>query len=301
MHCPRHHCALPLQIVFFTILFLAGCFPEIDSPKPNNYIIDGPQDLYPCFSSDGNSVVYSHEAWDTSTPDYPSGLYIIDREGKNRKLVIKGNFQSPAWSPDGNWLTFSGSGSLFKCTIHGDSLTRFDGLDSLANPGAYFPSWSNDGSLIVFDKALNPGYGMYVTSRDFKNVHALFDLAIVGRDAEISNDGKFVLYSRGGFDVEHAQIFKAALASETEIQLTSNARDNRAPTLSADGSQIAWSTNLEIFVMNSDGSEQTKIGYGSDPSWAPTKELVVSHANSDYSKEVLYIMKLDGTRVQITD
>ena len=52
--------------------------------------------------------------------------------------------------------------------------------------------------------------------------------------------------------------------------------------------------------MNSDGTGQEKIGYGNCPSWSPSNEIVVSHSNEDYTKEVLYVNTLEGSRVQIT-
>ena len=283
------------------LLIMSACAPEINDPNPNDYIINGPQDLYPAFSRDGKFIAYYHDAWVTPEPPaYPSGLYIIDANGDNRKLVLEGHFESPSWSPNGRWLAFSSSGSLYKCTINGDSLSRFNRLDSLENPGTYYPSWTNDNQFIVFDKALNPGYGIYTTSTDFKTVDALFDLAVTGRDAELSRDGAALVFERGGPGIEHMEIFKISLTSNTEIQLTENKKDNRSPTWSADGSRIAWSSNLELFVMNSDGTGQEKIGYGNCPSWSPSNEIVVSHSNEDYTKEVLYVTDLAGSRVQIT-
>jgi hypothetical protein len=53
--------------------------------------------------------------------------------------------------------------------------------------------------------------------------------------------------------------------------------------------------------MNADGTHPLDIGYGNDPSWSVNDQIVYSHANSDYTKEVLYIISPDGTnRRQIT-
>lgn len=53
--------------------------------------------------------------------------------------------------------------------------------------------------------------------------------------------------------------------------------------------------------MNSDGSDQREVGYGNDPSWSINDEIVFSHANADYSKEVLYVISPDGSnKRQIT-
>ena len=53
--------------------------------------------------------------------------------------------------------------------------------------------------------------------------------------------------------------------------------------------------------MNSDGSNQQEIGYGNDPSWSVNNEIVFSHANVNFSKEVLYTVNPDGSnKNQIT-
>jgi Tol biopolymer transport system component len=88
----------------------------------------------------------------------------------------------------------------------------------------------------------------------------------------------------------------------TENRITDNNKDNRDPSWSPDGQQIVWSQQVRIHIMNSDGSRQRFITYGVNPSWSVHDEIVFSHANSDYTKEVLYTIKPDGSgRKQITN
>lgn len=60
-------------------LFFSCLRPTFSPPTPTVYIINGPQDLYPAFSNDGNYIAYSHQG--DTTKNYPPGLYVIDRNG----------------------------------------------------------------------------------------------------------------------------------------------------------------------------------------------------------------------------
>jgi len=118
----------------------ASCDHGPNGPTPVNYIIEGPQDQFPSFSPDGNSIAYYHHAWEIPEPaEYPSGLYTMDKDGGNRRLVLAGHYLSPSWSPDGEWLVFSTGGTLQKCRINGEDLTTFSALDGLDYPRFYFP------------------------------------------------------------------------------------------------------------------------------------------------------------------
>jgi dipeptidyl aminopeptidase/acylaminoacyl peptidase len=109
--------SLSIKLSLLLILpLLNSCSPENDDTKPYNYIIEGPKDLYPAFSPDGEYIAYFHDAWDTpSSPGYPTGLYIINKDGTNRQLVLEGQHWSPSWSPDGEWLVFSTTDVIQKC------------------------------------------------------------------------------------------------------------------------------------------------------------------------------------------
>ncbi|WP_299580836.1 hypothetical protein [uncultured Sunxiuqinia sp.] len=285
-----------LWLNILILIFLVSCYKEDDYPSPINYIIEGPQDQFPAFSPDGEHIAYYHFAWGNSG-DYPTGLYIIDKNGGNRKLVLRGDHFSPSWSPDGQWLVFSSGGVIQKCKINGDSLTTFSGLNYLDNPEFYFPDWSSDGKYILFDKPLGDERGVYFTTHKFQNPNVIFGLNITsGRDPELSPNGNEFIYYDWMDGKTPSEIFKQDTDDKIKIRLTNNERDDRAPTWSPDGQMIAWSSSLRLCVMNVDGSNYREITYGKDPSWSVSDEIVFSHANADYSKEVLYIVNSDGTK-----
>lgn len=279
------------------ILIMGSCLPEPTS-SPSVDLINGPHDQFPAWSPDGEQIAYYHFSWDIPEPEeYPTGLYIIDKNGHNRRLILKGPHFSPAWSPDGEWLVFSSRGVIQKCKIDGDSLTTFDGLDHLPAPEFYFPHWSSDGKHILIDKPMVT-MGIYNITSDFLNVDSVISS---GRDPELAPDGSEFIYYGWVSNTEPSEIFKSDINGLHKQQLTNNDRSDMDPTWSQDGTRIAWSSNTRLCIMNADGSNQKQIGYGNYPSWSVNNEIVYSHANADYTKEVLYIVDPNGkNKRQIT-
>jgi TolB protein len=291
-----------LAIILILTISVSSCDPDPVGPRPYNYIIEGPQDLFPAFSPDGEYIAYFHDAWYPPDPNYPSGLYIIDKDGGNRKLVLSVEyFNSPSWSPDGQWLVFSAGGIIQKCKTTGEDITTFTGLDYLEYPEFYYPDWSSDGNYILFDNPFHPDAGLYSMTSGFENAERIFGRIILGRDPEFSPNGEYFVYYGWVNNTHPSEIFISNISGTIDKRLTNNNRDDRGPTWSPDGQKIAWSSSIRLCIMNSDGSNHHEIGYGNDPSWSVKNEIVFSHANADYSREVLYTINPDGSnKRQIT-
>jgi Tol biopolymer transport system component len=95
-----------------------------------------------------------------------------------------------------------------------------------------------------------------------------------------------------------------------QTRLTNNAAFDVAPTFSPDGSKIAFSSardddyndgnffNFEIYVMNADGSGQTRLTNNDDLDWTPafspdgSKIAFTSHRDGNWD---IYVMNANGS------
>lgn len=126
------------SLAFFAglLLVLSSCDMSTNSPTTlNESYIHGRA----AWSPDGKSIVFF-----SLVQDKP-GMFITDTLGTNVRQIVQGEGIGASWSPDGAWIVFSRSGSLFKVKPSGDSLTQL--TDAI---GATRPSWSKDGSKIAF-------------------------------------------------------------------------------------------------------------------------------------------------------
>jgi TolB protein len=85
--------------------------------------------------------------------------------------------------------------------------------------------------------------------------------------------------------------------TDTTVRLTNNAHGDGFPALSPDGKKIVFDTNRlrlagepintnDLFVMNTDGTEQTHLIRGSTASWSPDGKYIAFHRSAS-GKECL--------------
>src|SRR4029077_7283177 len=79
---------------------------------------------------------------------------------------------------------------------------------------------------------------------------------------------------------------------------------NSDPAWSPDGKKIAFMSNrdggdIEIYVMNVDGSQQTRLtnapGRDAHPSWSPDGKNIYFQSPRDGGMPQIYVMKADGS------
>jgi len=282
------HFTKKTQYLFIFFIFLISCNTiEPPTPLPEYDSID----KSPAWSPDGKWIAYSHFNPNVNDTVYTTGLYIVDTNGINRKMLVAGNFDSPDWSPDGKGIVFS-NGNIFTIDINTKQINQ------LTNSGYdFFPSWSPDGIKISFDRS---GTSDTVGTWIFNIVsHSQSRLGLFPQ-LDWSQTGNQIVYSgKSENNNSESQIWSGNSDGTNQQKLTSNNFSyNRHSKWSSDNNKIAWEILMsntiypEIWVMNSDGSNQMKLMDGSYPSWSPNNKRIV-YSKPINNKIALFIIDIN--------
>ncbi len=134
------------------------------------------------------------------------------------------------------------------------------------------------------------------------------DVGCQNKYPALSPDGQWIVFQSNCEDSLSWDIFTRRVADPGAIRrLTHSSGDNLTPVISPDGSQIAFQSsrdgNLEIYVMNIDGSGQRNLTNSIDdeshPKWsADGRKIIFDRSRSTDSGSAyadLYEMNADGT------
>lgn len=269
---------------------------------PANYelYISISSDKYPAISPDGNQYVYYHKCFEEKESDiYPTGLYIQDIDGTNKRLLIKGDHFSPDWSPDSKSIVFSSEGVLQIMNVESYLIKTYTDLEN----ALHSPDWSMDGEGILVSAPLHIHGGVFEISPDFLSIKRILNpITNNGMYASWSPDRSKIVYIKGSNSLESIEIFISDTALLFEKQLTFDRRDDRSPKWSPDGKRITYSSNVRIMLMGTEGENQKLLDFGNNPSWSPNSDYIIySNANYDFTKEVLWKINIDGSgKTQLT-
>lgn len=152
----------------------------------------------PKASPDGSKLAFA------ATIDGQPGLYVMDRDGGNRRMVVgwtQGTPAEPTWSPDGSKIAYAstrstGASDIWVVNADGTNAVNLTGDDG-ANQFA--PAWSPDvagsGSRIAFTQSTNNGWSIWTMRPDGTDKRRL-----TTGDADLqpawSPDGQTVAFQR---------------------------------------------------------------------------------------------------------
>jgi Tol biopolymer transport system component len=217
------------------------------------------------WSPDGRRIFFIR----TGGNSFVSSLATVRPDGSEQtelQIPTQANTATAQWSPDGRELAVNGANGVYIV----DAAGTVRKLTKLANPEGFF-AWSPDGRRLAVADAT----GIYAVDADGK---ALTRLA-AGRGTPLASgvfnlawspNGKQLAY--GGFTgragVEGIWTINAdgsdrRLIYKKIIPLIHGAILATVPIWSPDGSQLAFSPNDGMYVVNADGTHLHRIGQGS--------------------------------------
>ena len=218
----------------------------------------------PAWSPDGTKIAYSY-----------GDIYVMDADG-SKPINLTNNpgwYFDPAWSPDGTKIAFSsdrdGNWDIYVMNNDGSNQTTLTG--NSANDDA--PAWSPDGTKIAFSSDRSGHGEIYVMNADGSNPMKLTSSEHAAHHPAWSPDGSKIAFGRATRSWLASDVYLVN-ADGTNLR---NLTPNRVTfeegaitsnlTWSPDGTKIAFAgyrpgwneMHVEIYVMDSDGSNQTRL------------------------------------------
>lgn len=181
-------------------------------------------------------------------------------------------------------------------------------LFGLALPSAALAGFPGKNGKIAFvERACCEGYpasSIYTVNPDGSELTKLPDSDLKNLWPRWSADGKKIVFYSDHVDYNFtsAEIWTMNADGSDRKQLTHNTYDDTFPTWSPDGTKIAFmrrtSTRISIYVMNSDGSNQSELPDtegGSRPAWSPDgKQIAFLRPNEYHEINHLALISASG-------
>jgi Tol biopolymer transport system component len=239
------------------------------------------------------------------------GLWTANLDGTGIVSLVPGNNSQngdAAWSPFGGEkivfksdrfgvpATYGPTTDIFVVNADGSGLTRLTTTTSYQTQ----PSWSPDGSKIVFTSYRDGDPNIYVMNVDGSGLTQLTNNAAVDEWPSWSPNGAKIVFrsQRNGQD----DLYLMDPDGQNQTRLTTDPSTEFQPTWSPDGLKIAFCSqrdgNEEIYMINADGTNETRITNNSfsdqTPEWSPDGTLL-AFGSSRSGKWSIWTMNVDGT------
>jgi Tol biopolymer transport system component len=240
------------------------------------------------------------------TPSSDSQIFRVNADGTGEVQITAGECYRdgfPSLSPDGTQIVFvsscpDGNDEIYTMDVDGANRRRLTTNSATDTT----PVWSPDGTKIAFVSERDSGFHIFVMNIDGTAQQRLTSNA-GGSDLHPawSPDGSKLAYSRSLPGSPNPDICVINANGTGLVNLTNNAVPDYWPAWSPNGAKIAFNslrnTTQNIYVMNADGSNETKVtsqAADSSPAWSPDGSKVVFSSIVN-SNDDLFIMNPDGS------
>ena len=173
----------------------------------------------------------------------------------------------PAWHPFGQKIAFSsdrdGEYRIWVMNADGtnmEKLTYGPGIDK-------YPSYSPDGSQMVFSSNRTGNFELFIMNADGSDITQLTDDTHADTEPNWMGNGNYIVFTSDRSGAKNIWLFNLTDYSETQLTSATGSSWNDYPTLSPDGSLIAYRSAgyfygehlYSVKIMNIDGtnSDQT--------------------------------------------
>lgn len=179
-----------------------------------------------------------------------AGFYLMNKDGSGFRRVTNFYLNTPAWSPDGNWITFSIPPHIYKMQFNGYTFDTSHITQLTTTGGNFYPSWTMNSDTIFFDSNNGTnGQGYYVWKMAADGSGKI-GFPNTGRQPYVGSNGK--VYYVGGFNGQ-PEVFSMNWDGTGKIQLTFNGQygNRRSPKFFANN--LLYEDNGFLKAINSSG------------------------------------------------
>jgi TolB protein len=228
-------------------------------------------------------------------------LIVADADGENQRLILQSRLplMSPAWSPDGQWLSYV-SFETKRSAIYVQLVRTGERRQVSARTGINgAPAWSPDGKKLALTLGGSGGNpDIYVLDLGSQSLTRLTDDPAIDTEAVWAPDGKSVFFTsdRAG----SPQIYRVGLQpGEHPKRITFTGNYNARPRISPDGSQLAMVTmdgGYRIAVQDMSNGSVRVLSHGKldeSPSFAPNGASLI-FSEREGSRGSLSTVSVDG-------
>jgi Tol biopolymer transport system component/uncharacterized RDD family membrane protein YckC len=253
----------------------------------------------------GNRIVF------TSNRTGTFNLYLVNADGSGLRQLTRfrtGYYLArPSLSPDGGAVVFErlekqdASSSIWIVRTDGRGLRNLtpDPEDDTS------PSWSPDGTKILFASSRSGAYDIFTMHPDGTAIEQLGDRGAVDAEPAISPDGTKIAFLECNPSFNACQLWTMHADGTAARRLTRTPVEAERPAWSPDSNRIAFTRkqhgNSDIYVIAADSRRQQRLTGGPDdeyqPTWSPDGTRIAFGSNRA-GPPSLYVMQANGTRVQ---